>query len=139
MRRCIFLSPVILLLFCGSLLAQQDVPAQLGKDHAKRQQELIAGQMLASQMIQMAWNSDMRKELELVPDQVEQLKKISQEYQKLMIDNAAQQQENAQKIHELLAAGDHKSAQAVSEKMQTAMAELTRDADYRRWLDEYLG
>jgi len=127
MCRCIFLSPVILILTCGSLLAQQDKPAQPGNDFSKRQQEMVAGQMLASQMMQMAWNSDMHKELELVPDQIEQLKEISQEYQKLMIENAAQLQENAEKIRELSSTGDHTGAQAVAEKLQTSMVEWTRD------------
>ena len=122
MSRCKYLALVILIGLSTGLFGQQaeNEPAE---NPVQRQQKVLAAQMLINQMIQSAWNTDMHEELALLPDQVDQLKDIAKQYQKLMAENALNLQQDSGQIQELVKQGDHAKAMVLAKEMQEKMLE----------------
>lgn len=108
------LSVALVLTFSTLLFAQEDKMAEA----KKRQAEMMQTQMFMSQLMQLGFNDELRKDLEIVDDQVKTVKKLAQDYQKEMMEFHMQNRDLGLEIQELYQAGKHEEARQLSEEFQ---------------------
>lgn len=84
--------------------------------HAKNRKRMQLN-MQMQQLMQMLGNEDMRKELAIVPDQVEKLREIVQEFQKVQMKYGMKNQQHQKEIQRLFQSKQFEEAIELAKKM----------------------
>lgn len=116
----IVLSSTLLLIAISSFslaVTAQEFDYEMMREFQKSQQERMQRQMQMSQLMQILGNEDMRKELAIVPDQVEELREIVQEYQQLQMKFQMENRESQAKVQQLFREKRMEEAVAVAKEM----------------------
>ena len=124
--KCLF-SVALVFAVCLPALAQQEDAATKAR---QRQTKMMETQMFMSQLMQLGFNSDLREELEVVDDQVEDVKKLAQNYQKEIMEFHMENRKYMEDVQKLYQEGKHKEAQKISEEFQEK-----NDALSQRYMD----
>lgn len=144
MKSLLTISMMLLLFIAHPNMIAQPISAQDDSDSSEKQQEeeslqelqqeymknnkdQMERQMLLSQIIQVAYNQSLQDELSLVPEQVETVKTLGQEYQKKMMEFSTERQDEMMEIQELIKEGKNREAMEKSAEYQREFVELTRD------------
>lgn len=118
---CILFSVAIVFAPVTFVSAQSDAMAEAQAKQAK----MMESQMLMQQLMQLNYNAELRKELEVVDDQVEEVKELGQDYQRDMMKFHQKNAQLAVEMQKLSMAGKHKEAQELGEKYQQLNQELS--------------
>jgi hypothetical protein len=100
--------------------SQQEVMARMRKQQA----EMMDTQFFMQQLMQLGFSSELRKELEIVDDQVESVKELAQEYQKEMMDFYRGNRELQTELQDLYQSGKHEEARELSLEYQEKQREF---------------
>lgn len=105
----------------GTAIAQQN---ELNEARA-RQSKMMETEFLMVQVMQLGHNADMRKELEIVDDQVDDLKKMTREHQAAMMEFNIKNSKMMVEIQELLKEDKAFEAMSLNQKYQEKIQELS--------------
>jgi len=126
-------SLAIVFAFAGSSQAQLEGVMAEAK---ARQAEMMELQMFMQQLMQLNFNSELRKELEVVEDQVESVKKLGEDYQREMIKFHQEHGKLTNEIQKLYQEGKYQEAQEVGEEYQRLNKEFSDG--YKKKAEEVL-
>ena len=98
-----------------SLAQDQQTVADEAK---KRQAKMMETQMFMSQLMQLGYSSELRKELEVVDDQLDSVKELAQKYQQEMMEFHSKNSKLGIEIQKLYQAGKHAEAQELGKEYQ---------------------
>lgn len=121
----------IALVFAFAIPSQAQVMVPSGADEdsmtaaRKRQARMMETQMFMQQLMQLGYNSELRKELEVVDDQVESVKELAQDYQKEMMEFHQENGKLGMKIQKLYKEGKVEEAKEVTEEYQRLSREFS--------------
>ena len=126
----VFLAVFSLVLLChepSPVMAQekQETQEELLKKSKARQAKMMETQFLMIQMMQLEHNADMRKELEIVGDQVDALKKLAQEYQAASMEFHSKNSKMMVKVQQLLKDSKPLEAQKLAQQFQQKNQDLS--------------
>ncbi len=107
----------------SSFLAAQEPVTQ--EELAEQQKKQMERQMVMTQIIQLQYNTELRDELSLVPEQLEEIKKLGQEYQQAMIEFQANASQHMKKYQRLVEEGDSEKLQQLSIEIQQQLLDST--------------
>ena len=97
-----------------SMAQQEDMIAKM----KQRQAKMMETQMLMQQLMQLGFNSELRKELEVVDDQVESVKELAEDYQREMMEFHQKNGKIGIEIQKLLKEGKNEEASKLGEEYQ---------------------
>lgn len=103
----------------------QDGPEQMIEQAKKRQAKMMETQYLTMQLSQLSYNKDLQKELEIVGDQAEAVKKLAQSFQQKQMAFHTENRETMAQIHKLMKDGEHSEARELGEKIQDQSKSLS--------------
>jgi len=106
-----------------SLAQQEDAVAKMRKQQAK----MMETQMFMQQLMQLGFNGELRKELEVVDDQVESVKELAQDYQREMMEFHRDNGQIGIEIQKLMKDGKHEEATKLGEEYQKRNTEFSED------------
>ncbi len=105
------LSLLILFLVAAPLHSQR-------VEMAEEQKKQMETQFIMQQLMMLGHDSELRKELEVVEDQVEKVKKLSQDYQKEMMKFYSDNREMIEEMQKLYQDGETEAAQEMGKAYQ---------------------
>ena len=112
------ISFLCVLMITATASAQDETPEEMVKRMREKQSQMMETQFLMQQLMQLGFNSELRKELEIVDDQVESVKKLAQDYQNEMLEFQKTGQKFRMEIQKLVDDGDHEKARELSMEFQ---------------------
>lgn len=121
-RVCILFSIAIVFTFAIPSLAQDQDALAKAKE---RQAKMMETQMLMNQLMMLGHDSELRKELEVVDDQVESVKELAQDYQTKMMEFHSKNGQIGIEIQKLVQEGKTAEAQELAEEYQERNREFT--------------
>lgn len=120
----LILSVPIVALFASIAIAQEEAKEDAMARMRKQQSEMMETQFFMQQLMQLGYSSELRKELEIVDDQVENVKGLAQDYQKDMMDFHMGNRELQTELQELYQSGKHAEARELSLEYQQKQQEF---------------
>ena len=119
---CILFSIAIVFAFAIPSLAQDQDALAKAKE---RQAKMMETQMLMNQLMMLGHDSELRKELEVVDDQVESVKELAQDYQSEMMKFHSKNAKIGIEIQKLVQEGKAEEAQELAAEYQERNREFT--------------
>lgn len=119
---CILFSIAIVFAFAIPSLAQDQDALAKAKE---RQAKMMETQMLMNQLMMLGHDSELRKELEVVDDQVESVKELAQDYQTKMMEFHSKNAKIGIEIQKLVQEGKAEEAQELAAEYQERNREFT--------------
>ena len=102
----------------------------------KRQAEMMETQMFMQQLMQLNFNSELRKEIEVVDDQVDAVKKLAEDYQREMMEFHQKNGKIGLEIQRLFKEGKMEEAKELGEEYQNRNSEFSEG--YKKKIAEVL-
>ncbi len=113
---------LLLILECDSAFGQSKQQREI----IRKQQEKMHVQQMMVRMMNVIHNKELREELEIVDEQVEELKSVIIDFQKDMQKANADHGEDMIQVQELIRKGKHKEAMEMSRKFQDKMIDISK-------------
>ena len=114
-----------LAIVCAFANASQAQTEDAVADAKARQAEMMELQMFMSQLMQLNFNTELRKELEVVDDQVKSVKKLGQDYQREMMEFHQEHGKMGLEIQKLMQDGKHAEAGELGQEYQRLNQEFS--------------
>lgn len=106
-------------------VAQDNDADKITEKMKKKQSKMMETQFLMTQLMQLRHNSQLRTEIDVVDDQVEELKAMAQAYQKEIMQFAIESQDLQAKLEKLMKEGKHEEAKELGQDLQNKYVELS--------------
>jgi len=120
----LLLSLALVFAFAIPSMAQQEDAMAKAKE---RQAKMMETQVFMQQLMMLGHDSELRKELEVVDDQVESVKELAQEYQKEMMDFHMSNSKLGMEIQKLYKEGKVAEAKEITEEYQKRSEEFSQE------------
>jgi competence protein ComGC len=117
----LFSIAIVLIFAIPSLAQQEDAMAKA----RERQAKMMETQMFMNQLMQLGFNGELRKELEIVDDQVESVKELAQDYQKEMMEFHRENGQIGIEIQKLVKEGKNAEAAELGKDYQDRNREFS--------------
>ena len=122
---CLAIASLAMICHMPSPVMAQETQEEVMAKAKARQSKMLETQFLMAQIMQLGHNADMRKELEVVDDQVDGLKKLAQDYQAAMMEFHSKNSKMMVEVQQLLKDGKPFEAQKLSQQFQQKNQDLS--------------
>ncbi len=116
----LFMTFAFLFMLSATSFAQEAGNAEVKARHSK----MMETQFFMNQLMQLGFNNELRKELEVVNAQVDSIKKLAQDYQKDMMEFHSNNRESMLEVQKLCQDGKHEEARELTEEFQKKQTEF---------------
>jgi len=106
-------------------LSASPLMAQWGAGMAEQQKKQMQTQFLMQQLMQLNFNSELRKDLELVDEQLKEATQLAKDYQKEMMEFQMENSEVQMELQQLYKDGNHAEAHELSKEYRKKYTEFT--------------
>jgi hypothetical protein len=110
-----------------SVMSQDASHEDMMEKVQKRQSKMMETQFLMMQLMQLGHSTDLQKELEIIDDQVDSVKKLAQDYQQAMMDFSMKNGQKMKDVQKLIADGEHEVARKLSEEFQQMHQDMSNE------------
>ena len=125
MRRCLNFAILLIATYILPLIGFAQESSEDTRRHQSLSRELMDNQQMMMKLMNIASNSELRKDLELIDDQLEELKDISAEFQQSLSN--PKYIERSMEIRRAIDAGDDKEARRIGAELQSDMLKVSRN------------
>lgn len=106
-------------------VAQSEAAKEAMARAQERQAKMMETQMFMQQLMQLGFNGELRKELEVVDDQVESVKELAENYQRDMMEFHRDNGQIGIEIQKLMKEGKNEEAGKLGEEYQNRMKDFS--------------